>query len=116
MRGKLRVSLLVLAVMLLFSGTSRADLVVNGDFQDSNNHWTGWTQNIYGFQWGDPHQDNYSAAFSYFPGTLSQTISTTPDTSYEFSFWLMHDSTGGRKISPLTIWRPKTSRCSGMEV
>jgi hypothetical protein len=75
------VSLLVLAFVLLFSSTLRADLVVNGDFQDSTDMWNGWVQNIYGVHWGESHSDNYSAAFSYFPGTLSQTLSTTAGTS-----------------------------------
>jgi hypothetical protein len=60
--------------------------------------WTGWVQNCYGTGWGN---GNFSAAFSYFPGTLSQTFSTTAGASYEISFLLMHDSSGGTQdIAP----------------
>ena len=99
-----------MVVALLFSQTAMADLVVNGDFQANgppDYSWTGWTMDsgCYGVCW---YGVNNCAAFSYVPGTFSQTISTAPGTSYTFSFLLGHDSTGGTQdLDPLP-WYPPT--------
>jgi hypothetical protein len=86
-----------MVVALLFSQTAKADLVVNGGFQVPDNMWYGWTEDCYGVGWGT---GNFGAAFSYFPGTLSQAISTVPGTLYTFAFLLLHDSRGGTQSIP----------------
>jgi hypothetical protein len=89
--------LIVAVAILLCSFSAKADLVLNGGFQQQVGT-NPWTSTAYGISWGD---GNFGAAFSYFPGTWSQTISTVPDASYTFAFLLMHDSPGGtQNIAP----------------
>jgi hypothetical protein len=96
MRRLLILSVIVLA--LLCSQTAKADLVINGDFQPlPPGVPSPWVNNAYGVGWG---VGNFAAAFSYFPGTLSQTISTVPDAWYTLDFWLIHDSPGGTQNIP----------------
>jgi hypothetical protein len=98
-----------MVVALLFSQTAMADLVVNGDFEATDSpyySWTGWTKDdgCYETVW---YGVNHTAALAYLPGTFSQTISTTPGTSYTFSFVLAHDSSGGTQVlPPLPLYPP----------
>ena len=79
---------------ICFSSPSRADIVVNGGFEDGN--FTGWTgglpDNVV-FS-GSPnsayvHTGSYGVGFgSNSLTTLSQTLSTVAGTSYDVTFWI----------------------------
>ena len=91
---------LALAACLSFARPASAGSVVNGDFETGN--FTGWTQS------GDTrftgvgtaadgvlvHSGNFAAVFG--PQTLgfiTQSLATTPGTSYVLDFWLAHPFT-----------------------
>jgi hypothetical protein len=67
---------------------------VNGGFETGD--FTGWTlannTDINGVDMGDPHSGNYAAFFGQITAdglvSLSQSVVTTPGTSYTFSFWV----------------------------
>jgi Protein of unknown function (DUF642)/PEP-CTERM motif len=92
------------ALILAAGGQARGDLVVNGGFETGN--YSGWAQSgsfsvvtggpghvgayIGGY---GPNSGNYYAALGTVrvPGTLSQTLTTTPGQSYTLSFFLASD-------------------------
>jgi hypothetical protein len=71
-------------------GGSGPNLVVNGDFETGD--FTGWTTDSGSVTTGSTyaHSGTYGAQFGPVGslGYLSQTLSTTPGTSYVLSFWL----------------------------
>jgi hypothetical protein len=76
-------------VVAVAAGGARADLVTNGNFATGD--FTGWTLTpgaAIGIDSTFPNTgDTYDALFSYPPtGTLSQSIATTPGSSYNLNF------------------------------
>jgi hypothetical protein len=84
-----------LATALMFAGSAKAELVVNGGFETGN--FTGWTQ------FGDPdftgvdsffaHSGSFAAFFGpSTPGGISQTLATVAGATYQVSFWVLQES------------------------
>ena len=98
-------SILALALCAIALPARAQELVTNGDFELSatTSDFSGWTlsdlsfpvaQNI-GRNATFAHSPSHYANLAGDPGpdSMSQTISTTPGTTYTFSFWLAHDVT-----------------------
>jgi hypothetical protein len=77
------------------AGPAMADLVVNGGFETGD--FTAWTlsgnTSNSGVDTIFPHSGLYAAFFGPVGslGFLSQTLATTPGTTYELSFWLKNE-------------------------
>jgi hypothetical protein len=84
-------------------GGSGPNLVVNGDFETGD--FTGWTTDSGSVTTGSTyaHSGTYGAEFGPVGslGYLSQTLSTTPGTSYVLSFWL--DSPDGENPNEFQV-------------
>lgn len=94
MSHRIRISLVVLAALALFTRPAAANLVTNGSFETGN--FTGWsTSGNLGFTgvMGEfsgvlPTDGSYQAYFGPIGsvGGITQTIATTPGATYAFSF------------------------------
>jgi hypothetical protein len=93
---------MALALFLLSVGGSPAlaNLVADPGFEsctEGGTHPPGWSGN--GTCALSPHSGNWAGFLGQSPGTLSQTIATTPGARYDFSFWLATDGSPGGGIS-----------------
>ncbi len=85
----------VVLALLILSGISQADIVVNGGFETGN--FTGWTLvDASGFTSIDgtlPHSGSFAANLGASPddGTLTQILPTTPGQSYILLYWLQNE-------------------------
>ncbi|MDQ6911811.1 MAG: hypothetical protein M3128_02935 [Verrucomicrobiota bacterium] len=105
-RSILTRSFSIVALALALHARAQAqELVTNGGFElgTTTTDFSGWTlsdlsfpiaQNI-GRDSNFAHSGSQYANLAGDPGpdSMSQTISTTPGTTYQFSFWLAHDVT-----------------------
>jgi hypothetical protein len=88
----------MLAFLLLLLGVSPAfaNLVADPGFESCTSGGVqppGWSGN--GTCALSPHTGDWAGFLGKSPGTLSQTIATTPGAAYDFSFWLATDGSPG---------------------
>ncbi|HEY1260214.1 MAG TPA: PEP-CTERM sorting domain-containing protein [Stellaceae bacterium] len=95
-----RVIALTLLLLSIWGVPAFANLVVDPGFESCTDGGTqppGWSGN--GTCALSPHSGDWAGFLDRNPGTLSQSIATTPGIRYDFSFWLATDGSPGGGIS-----------------